>query len=73
MLVVGLMLLMVLGVPVSFALLGISTMLLVAFYGPDQLFILIGSFTNMIQSEVLLSIPFFILMASFLLAFRNWQ
>ncbi len=66
MLVVGLMLLMVLGVPVSFALLGISTILLVAFYGPDQLFILIGSFTNMIQSEVLLSIPFFILMASFL-------
>lgn len=65
-LVVGLLVFMVLGVPVSFALLGISTLLLVLFYGPAQLYILIGSFTNMIQNEVLLSIPFFILMASFL-------
>lgn len=65
-LVIGLLVFMVLGVPVSFSLLGISTLLLVTFYGPNQLFILIGSFTNMIQNEVLLSIPFFILMASFL-------
>lgn len=65
-LIIGLLVFMVLGVPVSFALLGISTLLLVVFYGPTQLFILIGSFTNMIQNEVLLSIPFFILMASFL-------
>ncbi len=65
-LIIGLLVFMVLGVPVSFALLGISTLLLVVFYGPTQLFILLGSFTNMIQNEVLLSIPFFILMASFL-------
>lgn len=65
-LIIGLIIMMVLGIPVAFALMSISTTLLLLFYGPNQLFILVAAFINQLQSEVLLAIPMFVLMAGFL-------
>lgn len=65
-LIIGLVILLILGVPVSFALMGISTLLLVIFYTPNMLYVAVAGFVNQLQSDVLLAIPMFVLMAAFL-------
>jgi tripartite ATP-independent transporter DctM subunit len=65
-LIIGLVALMALGVPICFCLMGVSTVLLLIFYGPAQLYVLTAAFINQMQSDSLLAIPMFVLMAAFL-------
>ncbi len=65
-LIIGLVALMAFGVPICFCLMSISTVLLLVFYGPAQLNVLTAAFINQMQSDSLLAIPMFVLMAAFL-------
>lgn len=62
----SLMILLIAGLPVAFALIGVSALLLVVFLGPSALFMVVSSAFNQAQTEVFLAIPLFVLMASVL-------
>lgn len=65
-LLVGLVALMALGIPICFALMSVASVILIAFFGPAQMNVLNAAFVNQMQSESLLAIPMFALMAAFL-------
>lgn len=65
-LLIGLVALMALGIPICFALMSVSSVILLVFFGPAQMNILNAAFVNQMQSDSLLAIPMFALMASFL-------
>lgn len=65
-LLIGLIILLVFGVPVTFGMLSISTLILLIFYSPKLLYVSVAGFVNQLQSDVLLAIPMFVLMAAFL-------
>lgn len=65
-LLVGLVALMALGIPICFALMSVSSVILILFFGPAQMNILNAAFVNQMQSDSLLAIPMFALMAAFL-------
>jgi tripartite ATP-independent transporter DctM subunit len=62
----SLLLLLVTGLPVAFALTGLSALLLYFFLGPSALLIIVGSAFKQIGTEVFLAIPLFVLMAAVL-------
>ncbi len=64
--VISLLLLLVTGLPVAFALTGLSALLLYLFLGPSALFIVVGSAFKQIGTEVFMAIPLFVLMAAVL-------
>ncbi len=66
--VVGLSLLVLLGtgMPVAFAMTGISAVFLAVFFGPSTLFVLVGSAFNQLGLDILIAIPLFVLMAAVL-------
>ena len=65
-LLVGLVVLMAVGIPITFALMSVASVILIIFFGPAQMNVLNAAFVNQMQSESLLAIPMFALMASFL-------
>ncbi len=65
-LLIGLITLMALGIPICFALMSVASVILIVFFGPAQMNVLNAAFVNQMQSESLLAIPMFALMASFL-------
>ncbi|RJR18478.1 MAG: TRAP transporter large permease subunit [Desulfobacteraceae bacterium] len=64
--VVSLLILLMTGLPVAFALTGLSALLLYLFLGPSALFIVVGSAFKQIGTEVFIAIPLFVLMAAVL-------
>ena len=65
-LLLGLVALMALGIPICFALMSVASAILLIFFGPAQMNVLNAAFVNQMQSESLLAIPMFVLMANFL-------
>lgn len=65
-LLIGLVVLMALGVPICFALMSVASVILLIFFGPAQMNVLNAAFVNQMQSDSLLAIPMFALMAAFL-------
>lgn len=65
-LLIGLVALMALGIPICFALMSVASVILLVFFGPAQMNILNAAFVNQMQSDSLLAIPMFALMAAFL-------
>jgi tripartite ATP-independent transporter DctM subunit len=66
-LIIGLLLLLLMtGMPVAFALIGLSTLLLLIFQGPNALFMIVSATLTQARTEVFLAIPLFVLMASVL-------
>lgn len=65
-LLIGLVALMALGIPICFALMSVASLILLIFFGPAQMNILNAAFVNQMQSDSLLAIPMFALMATFL-------
>jgi tripartite ATP-independent transporter DctM subunit len=64
--VLSLLLLLMTGLPVAFALTGLSALLLYIFLGPAALFMVVGSAFKQIGTEVFIAIPLFVLMAAVL-------
>lgn len=62
----GLVLLMALGIPICFVLMSVASLILVFFFGPAQMNVLNAAFVNQMQSDSLLAVPMFALMAAFL-------
>ncbi len=54
------------GLAVSFALLGVSAVLILVFLGPDLLMLMVSNTANQISQEVYLAIPLFVFMAAVL-------
>lgn len=65
-LLIGLVFLMALGIPICFTLMSVASAILLFFFGPAQMNVLNAAFVTQMQSESLLAIPMFVLMASFL-------
>lgn len=59
----SLFLLLFIGMPIAFALTGLSTFLILVLFGPKELFMIVAAIANQIRTEVLLAIPMFVLMA----------
>jgi len=64
--VLSLLSLLFTGLPVAFALMGLSAMLLFIFLGPSALFMVVGAAFKQISTEVFIAIPLFVLMAAVL-------
>ncbi|MBT6612407.1 MAG: TRAP transporter large permease subunit [Deltaproteobacteria bacterium] len=66
--IVGLALLALLatGMPVAFAMAGVSAVLLAVFFGPSTLYVLVGSAFKQLGLDILIAIPLFVLMAAVL-------
>ncbi len=64
--VISLLILLMTGLPVAFALTGLSALLLYLFLGPSALFMVVGSAFKQIGTEVFIAIPLFVLMAAIL-------
>ena len=62
----ALLILLLTGLPVAFALTGLSALLLYIFLGPTALFMIVGAAFKQIGTEVFLAIPLFVLMAAVL-------
>lgn len=62
----SLLILLLTGLPVAFALTGLSALLLYIFLGPTALFMIVGAAFKQIGTEVFLAIPLFVLMAAVL-------
>ncbi len=62
----SLLLLLLTGLPVAFALTGLSALLLFIFLGPTALYMVVGAAFKQIGTEVFLAIPLFVLMAAVL-------
>ena len=65
-LLLGLGALMALGIPICFAMMSVASVILLVFYGSGLLNVLNAAFVYQMQSESLLAIPMFALMAAFL-------
>ena len=65
-LLLGLVALMALGIPICFAMMSVASVILLVFYGSGLLNVLNAAFVYQMQSESLLAIPMFALMAAFL-------
>ena len=65
-LLLGLVALMALGIPICFAMMSVASVILLVFYGSGLLNVLSAAFVYQMQSESLLAIPMFALMAAFL-------
>ena len=57
---------MALGIPICFAMMSVASVILLVFYGSGLLNVLNAAFVYQMQSESLLAIPMFALMAAFL-------
>ncbi|MBW1764360.1 MAG: TRAP transporter large permease subunit [Deltaproteobacteria bacterium] len=64
--VVSLLALLLTGLPVAFALTGLSALLLLLFLGPSALFMIVGAAFKQIGTEVFIAIPLFVFMAAVL-------
>jgi tripartite ATP-independent transporter DctM subunit len=64
--VLSLLILLLTGLPVAFALAGLSSLLLYLFLGPTALFMVVGAAFKQIGTEVFIAIPLFVLMAAVL-------
>lgn len=62
----SLLILLLTGLPVAFALAGLSSLLLLIFLGPSALFMVVGSAFKQVSAEVFIAIPLFVLMAAVL-------
>lgn len=62
----SLLILLLTGLPVAFALTGLSALLLLIFLGPTALYMIVGAAFKQIGTEVFLAIPLFVLMAAVL-------
>ncbi|MBU1274569.1 MAG: TRAP transporter large permease subunit [Proteobacteria bacterium] len=63
---VGLIALLMTGMPVAFALMGLSALFLLVFVGPTALFMVVAAAFKQVGSEVFIAIPLFVLMAAVL-------
>ena len=70
-LLLGLVALMALGIPICFAMMSVASVILLVFYGSGLLNVLNAAFVYQMQSESLLAIPMFALMAAFLQTSTN--
>jgi len=61
-----LLILLLTGMPVAFALIGISSLLLLIYLGPTALFMIVSASFKQSQTEVFIAIPLFVLMAAVL-------
>lgn len=65
--IVGSLLIMLMtGLPVAFALIGLSSLLLLVYLGPTALFMVVSASFKQARTEVFIAIPLFVLMASIL-------
>lgn len=64
--VVSLLALLLTGLPVAFALTGLSALLLLLFLGPSALYMVVGAAFKQIGTEVFIAIPLFVFMAAVL-------
>ncbi|OPY84308.1 MAG: Sialic acid TRAP transporter permease protein SiaT [Smithella sp. PtaU1.Bin162] len=64
--IVSLLALLLTGMPVAFALIGLSALWLFVFQGPSSLFMIVSASLTQARTEVFLAIPLFVLMASVL-------
>ncbi|MBW1941318.1 MAG: TRAP transporter large permease subunit [Deltaproteobacteria bacterium] len=64
--VVSLLALLLTGLPVAFALTGLSALLLFLFLGPSALYMVVGAAFKQIGTEVFIAIPLFVFMAAVL-------
>ena len=64
--IVSLLALLLTGLPVAFALTGLSSLLLFIFLGPSALFMVVGAAFKQIGTEVFIAIPLFVFMAAVL-------
>jgi tripartite ATP-independent transporter DctM subunit len=62
----SLLILLLTGLPVAFALVGLSSLLLLIYLGPSALFMVISATFKQTRTEVFIAIPLFVLMASIL-------
>ncbi|HPJ95215.1 MAG TPA: TRAP transporter large permease subunit [Deltaproteobacteria bacterium] len=62
----SLLILLMTGLPVAFALVGLSSLLLLYFLGPNALFMVVSASFKQARTEVFIAIPLFVLMASIL-------
>jgi tripartite ATP-independent transporter DctM subunit len=61
-----LLILLMTGLPVAFALVGLSSLMLLYFLGPNALFMVVSASFKQARTEVFIAIPLFVLMASIL-------
>ncbi|MCP4023169.1 MAG: TRAP transporter large permease subunit [Desulfobacteraceae bacterium] len=64
--IVSLLSLLLTGLPVTFALTGLSALFLYLFLGPTALFMVVGAAFKQVETEVFIAIPLFVLMAAVL-------
>ena len=64
--VVSLLILLFTGLPIAFSLLGISSLLLLIFMGPQSMLIAIASCFKQLETEVFLAVPLYVFMAAIL-------
>ena len=64
--VISLLALLLTGLPVAFALTGLSALLLLIFLGPSALYMIVGAAFKQIGTEVFIAIPLFVFMAAVL-------
>ncbi|MBN2231304.1 MAG: TRAP transporter large permease subunit [Deltaproteobacteria bacterium] len=62
----SLLILLLTGLPVAFALIGLSAILLLVYLGPTALFMVVSASFKQARTEVFIAIPLFVLMASIL-------
>ena len=64
--IISLLLLLLTGLPVAFALTGLSALFLLIFLGPTALFMIVGAAFKQVETEVFIAIPLFVVMAAVL-------
>lgn len=64
--IVSLLMLLLTGLPVAFALTGLSALFLLIFLGPTALFMVVGAAFKQVETEVFIAIPLFVVMAAVL-------
>ena len=64
--ILSLLMLLLTGLPVAFALTGLSALFLLIFLGPTALFMIAGAAFKQVETEVFIAIPLFVVMAAVL-------
>ncbi len=64
--IISLLSLLLTGLPVTFALTGLSALFLYIFLGPTALFMVVGAAFKQVETEVFIAIPLFVMMAAVL-------
>jgi len=64
--IISLLMLLLTGLPVAFALTGLSALFLLIFLGPTALFMIVGAAFKQVETEVFIAIPLFVVMAAVL-------